>query len=110
MALSIGLPEKEGVLGDLKYQVRVLTFDSSYPTAGEPLTAGDLGLSNVIALIDLGPAVAETPITKRVALAYDDVNATLQAYGSTASTTYTAEVPSTTDLSTVIQRVLVLGK
>lgn len=111
MALTLGLPEKSGVLGDLKYQVRTVTFDNSYPTAGEALTAADLGLSDIIALFDLGPAVASTPITRKVDLRYDDVNAKLQAYGSVAvATEFEAETANTTDLSTVINRILVLGK
>ena len=111
MALSIADPEKHGVIGDLKYQIRVITFDSSYPTAGESLTPANVQLSDIIAVIDLGPAVASTPITRRVGLSYDDVNQKLQAYGSVASATeFEAEVANTTNLSTVINRVLILGK
>lgn len=111
MALTISAPEKDGVLGDIKYQVRKITFDNAYPTAGEALTAADLGLTDVIALIDLGPATASTPFTRRVHLGYDDVNSKLQAYSSVASATeYAAEVANGTDLSSVIVRVMVLGK
>lgn len=98
-------------MGDVKYQIRVLTFDNSYPTAGEPLTPADLGLTDILAIIDLGPAVASTPITRRVALKYDDVNQKIQSYGSVAvATEFEAETANTTDLSTVINRVMVFGK
>ena len=48
MALSIttssnGVDYPSGVIGDLKYKVIEITFDSSYPTGGESLTASDIG-------------------------------------------------------------------
>ena len=43
MALTI-TTVKEGILGDLRYKVLTLAFDSSYPTGGESFTASDVGM------------------------------------------------------------------
>lgn len=110
MALTIGNPIKSGVLGDLRYQIRTITFDSSYATAGESLTPADVGMSDILAIVDLGPDVA-VPATRKVDLRYDDTNQKLQAYGSVAvAVEFEAETSNTTDLSSVTNRVLILGK
>lgn len=111
MALSIGSPVKAGVMGDIRYKIVNITFDSSYPTAGEALTPATLGFSKVYAVVDCGPAGNATPITRRVTVVYDDVNSKLQAYSSVATgTEFEAEVANGTDLSSVVQRVIVYGK
>ena len=52
MALAITV-NKEGVIGDLRYKVLTLAFDSSYPTGGESFTASDVGM-DFFHLVDLG--------------------------------------------------------
>lgn len=49
MALTLS-DIKTGVAGDLRYRVMDVTFDSSYPTGGESLTAADLGWDSIIEL------------------------------------------------------------
>lgn len=111
MALAFGAPVQQGVLGDVKYQIRDITFDSSYPTAGEPMVSTDVGLMDIMAIVDLGPAGNVTPLTRRVTVVWDDVNNKLQAYSSVATgTEFEAEVANATNLSTVVQRVLIIGK
>lgn len=44
MGLTVSLV-REGVTGDLRWAAADITFDSSYPTGGESLTAADLGFT-----------------------------------------------------------------
>lgn len=39
----------KGITGDRRLVVADLTFDDDYTNGGEPLTAGDLGMSRIIA-------------------------------------------------------------
>lgn len=61
MGLTIALVDSgEGQFGNLRYQIADVTFDSSYPTGGEPLPTGTGGtpsvggIQNVLAAIDVG--------------------------------------------------------
>lgn len=98
-------------VGDLPYRIvgaqkettKDVTFDSSYPTNGEALTASDLGLNRV----EYATAV---PITgtgggENVAFAkYDVTNSKLILYNETP-----AEIGNASDVSTVIVRVVARG-
>ncbi len=87
-----------------------ITFDSSYPTAGEPLTAADLGCKVVFAVIPCG-AFRNTDATLGIVVSYDHANSKLVAYwGNAGSVSGMPEVASTTDLSTYSGRVLVIGR
>jgi hypothetical protein len=50
MALTLTV-NNEGVVGDLRYKVLSVAFDSSYPTGGESLTPGDLGWDSIALLL-----------------------------------------------------------
>lgn len=45
-----------GFIGDLKYRVMDIAFDTSYPTGGESLTPADLGLDSIFYLRASAPA------------------------------------------------------
>ena len=48
MALTIAIPDRgRTVVGNRRLVTGSLTQDSSYPTGGESLTPGDLGLSDI---------------------------------------------------------------
>ena len=51
MALTIASPsnarDTTGVPGDMKYVIKTITFDSSYPTGGESISATDVGLESI---------------------------------------------------------------
>ena len=81
------------VVGTLKVTFRTLTFDSSYPTGGEPLTAADLGLSTVV--------FATAQNKSGYSFEYDIANAKLLAYWVDTSTdgAAMAQVADTTDLN-----------
>ena len=102
-----------GVAAVFDGQVRVryanVTFDSSYATSGEALTASDFGLYNILAVFPAG--------SPNVSVAYDPTNKKLLAYktntttatGTTIAITGLNEVPSATDLSALVCQVLVVG-
>tara|TARA_R100000152_G_C6778149_1_gene208596 strand:- start:896 stop:1690 length:795 start_codon:yes stop_codon:yes gene_type:complete len=78
MALSIttssnGVDYPSGVIGDLKYKVIEITFDSSYPTGGESLTASDIGFDQIV--------LAQIEPTDGMSFAYDYTNSKVKAYG-----------------------------
>lgn len=79
-----------------------ITFDASYPTGGEALTAADCGLTTIDEFLAhaAGGRVFE----------YDYTNAKLLAYQSAGSAAALAQVPDTTDLALVVTRALVIGR
>jgi hypothetical protein len=98
MALSIttssnGTDFPSGVMGDLKYKVIELDFDSSYATGGESLAASDIGFDQIV--------LAQIEPTDGMSFAYDYTNSKVKAYG-------TGPVPvQMTDLDAAASEVLV---
>lgn len=110
MALTIAtVAGADHVAGNKRVKVRTVTFDSSYPTGGEPLTAADVGLKKLTQVIPHGPA-RNTAGTLAVNVAYDYTNSKLFAY-ETAGTVATphAEVGNTESLDTYAVRVTFVG-
>jgi hypothetical protein len=86
-----------------------VTFDSSYNTGGESLTASDLGLHK-IQHIAAGTTPAGAAGTTAVVAAFDYTNNKLQAFQSTTGAPSTlVEVAATTDLSTYVVRIRAVG-
>lgn len=89
------------VPGAQRFTVTEVTFDSSYPTGGEPLTATDLGLTTV----DFAIATLKVAGTGSVtAVFYDVANAKLLAYAAAA------QIANTTDISAVSAQVYAVGR
>lgn len=110
MAVSV-TDVKRGVLGDLKYLIADVTFDSSYPLGGEALTAGTLGLTTIY-YMDL-TAVRDPDTTDNLLIAtYDYTNSKIVAGWDNESGSNSAfvEVDDTTDISAYSVRIFVLGK
>lgn len=97
MGLTIA-PVKSYVTGDRRTVIADVTFDSSYPTGGEALTASDLGLTGTLTYVNAAPAP-----TGHVC-PYDRTNSKLMAFNGTT------EIANTTDLSTVTTRLMAIGK
>lgn len=105
MALTFANREDLSV-GNLRGVKVDITFDASYVTNGEPLTAADLGLSRVEQLIsdqgglgtDFGRVVQ-----------YDRDNELLLAFQGPTGVGPLPEVPNATDLSDLTVRVMALG-
>lgn len=97
MALAISvikrpsMPAGEAVVADV-------TFDSSYPTGGEPLTAADLGMLNIEYL-----EATQKGVASRLA-EYDYANAKLLLF-----TALSTEAANASNQSTIVVRVLAIG-
>lgn len=85
-------------LGDV---IKDVTFDSSYPTGGEPLVAADLGLTSILRLI-ASPAAGYV-------FSYDHTNGKLIAYRGGATGAVLAEESNATNMATIKTRVLARG-
>jgi hypothetical protein len=108
MALTVSL-NRPTVFGDAKVASGTITFDSSYPTNGESLTAADLALSQVDVFIPAGPA---RDANGAVAVDYDHANSKVKAYwvDTTVDGAEQAEVVNTTNLSGYSFRFVALGR
>ena len=107
MALTITVPgnasDMAGVPGNNKYVIKTCTFDSSYATGGEELTATTLGLESLhfVALsMEKSGYVAQ----------YDYTNSKIALYEAGADGAILDEVGNTTDVSAVVVRVLAFGR
>lgn len=100
MAVVIAEVERRQSLGNYFEKIVDVTFDASYPTNGEPLTAADVGLASVLSV--LAPIVQGAAVRH---VTYDIANAKLLAYAPGG-----AEVANTTDLSAVTVRLVVRGR
>lgn len=106
MALTV-TPVLATVFGNKRAKLVTITFDASYLASGEPLTAADLGLKKVDAVL--------TSATTGAVVSYDPVNAVLKAFlipaldGNSRTTSQLGEAVSTTDLSAVVVTVLAIG-
>ncbi len=93
-----------------RFRTYDVTFDSSYPTGGESLTAANVDLKKVVAVFGTGVATATVGGTTGVVVAYDHTNSKLQAFESTTGApSKLAEVASTTSLATYICRLTFVG-
>jgi hypothetical protein len=103
MAVSTTILTGPEVPGNRKLVTATITFDSSYVTGGEPLVLADLGLSRVdFITVSSGQGYHG---------AWDGslTAPKILAYRQTSATGALVEVPSTTDLSAINFKVLVLG-
>lgn len=82
---------KEGVAGDLRYWAGTITFDDSYPTGGEAITAANFGFSSTIYVLELGK-------DDGLMFQFDRTNSTIMAYFPTggASSPTTVGAPTAT--------------
>ena len=85
-----------------KFTIKRIQFDSSYPTGGEALTAGDLGFTAIHAIM------IDTETSGYVAQ-YDYSNEKVEVYEAGADGAALDEVGNTTDLSAVYIRVVAYG-
>jgi hypothetical protein len=103
MALTVATPEgaptETGVPGNMKFRIVKITFDSSYASGGEALTATTLGFGTVALVI------AQADVAQ-----YDYTNSKLALYEAGADSAALDEVTATTDVSAVVVRCLVMGR
>ena len=106
MGVSISVVDRISE-GNRKVIVADVTMDSSYPTGGESMTAGDLGLQKV-SMVQANPNAGYIP-------EYDHTNSKLKVYrqkdpaNAGGADIPLPEVGSTVDLSAVVFRVMATG-
>ena len=107
MALAITVPgnasDMVGVPGNNKYVIKTCTFDSSYASGGEALTATTLGMEQI-------HFVALSMENSGYVPQYDYTNEKIALYEAGADGAILDEVANTTDVSAVVVRVLVFGR
>lgn len=110
MALTVAkITGADHVAGNMRARVRTITFDSSYPTGGESLTAADFGLKKLFEVRPHGSFRAAAN-TSAIEVSYDHTNAKLIAFwGNAGVASVQPEVTNTTDLSTYSGRVTAIG-
>lgn len=110
MALTVAkITGADHISGNMRVKVRTVTFDASYPTGGEALTAADFGLKKLFEVRPHG-AFRNTDATLGIAVSYDHTNSKLVAYWDNAGVASgLPEVTNTTDLSTYSGRVTAIG-
>lgn len=110
MALTIAkVTGADYVAGNKKVRVRTVTFDSSYPTAGESLTAPDVGLKAIQQFIPHG-TFRNADGTAAIEVSYDYTNSKLIAHwGNAGVASVLPEVTNTTDISAYSGRVTIVG-
>lgn len=109
MALTIAkVTGADTVLGNQKLKVRDITFDSSYATGGESLTAANVGLRKIYAVFGSVGTVSDG--STGIVVKYDYTNSKLVAlWGNAGTASVLPEVTSTTDLSTYSVRLVFVG-
>lgn len=86
--MALTLSQKHNlVVGNKRLTVTNVTFDSSYPTGGEPVTAADFGLS-VLDLVLIQPPSG-------FLVEFDSTNSKLVVRNSTAGHTHTENTAAT---------------
>lgn len=103
MALTYTELDRSGQVGRLRVWVGTITFDSSYPTGGEAVDAGQFGMSSIVALI-VG-STDEAGISAR----WDHANSKLILMDEDNTSGIEAQFANTGDASAVVATVLVFG-
>lgn len=113
MALSIApvkAPAPDDVWGRHRIRIETVTFDASYPTGGESFTPAMVGMSEFALVV---PSVDANSLKGEV-VQYDYTAQKLVVLGveqdaDGTDTEALDEEDSTTDLSTLVVRVLIVG-
>ena len=82
MALTIAKlsPDPSHVSGNVKVRYRKITFDASYPTGGEALTAANFGLSQLYTVEICGGVAMKSDETLAFPIGYDETAKKLVAF------------------------------
>ena len=102
MAVSVSRVDQY-VTGNKRVTVSGVTFDSSYLSGGESLTAADLGLSDVVSAVCTIRSVGGT--VNVASAAYDPATSLIHLYDETPG-----EVSSTADVSNIVVQVEAKGR
>ncbi len=103
MAIAISSFERHGSIGTKRQHSGTITFDSSYPTGGEAVTAANFGLS-VMDHLQFNQG------EDGYVFHWDKANAKIIAYEAGADGAPLDEVADTTDLSSVVVEAIATGR
>lgn len=103
MALTI-VPLATLKTSDNETQIVNITFDSSYPTGGEALTAAELGLHSILGCVIGGINAV------RYHAGWDQANKKLMLYQEDGTSGIEAQVANASDQSAVTVTCLFVGK
>lgn len=102
MSLSFSNEEQQS-LGSVRGVTGIITFDSSYPTGGEPFVASDIGLGEILSIgINQGE--------DGYVFHWDRANDTIIVYESAGANAPLTEVANLTDLSGVVVEFIASGR
>lgn len=96
MALSVTVTNRN-VAGNLRIHTGTMSFDSSYPTGGEPITPADVGFGSTIQDMQIRPLGAALGYN----FSFDRVNLKVLAFRTDQVDDPEEEAPDTTNLSTL---------
>lgn len=99
MALTVTPVTQRQSIGNYFEKIVDVTFDSSYPTGGEALTAATLGFASILSVT--ADPIAGTTVRTAV---YDRANSKLLAYDPDGG-----QIADTTDIATISARLIVRG-
>lgn len=104
MAVTVAkVANADTIYGNRRIRVRTITFDSSYPDNGEPLTPADVGLRAITFVGDT--IVRKSDGADAVVVTYDYTNQKLIAYwGNAGTASVLPEVTDTTSLNGYVGR------
>jgi len=112
MALTLSrVKGAEFTMGRLRGYTFDVTFDSSYLTGGEILSADDVGMVNIVGAFCVGVRnAAGTAATTYNIPIYNPVTGSLQLmWGNAGTASVLPEVTSTTDVSGLTYTIVVIG-
>lgn len=94
------------VFGNKRVLLADITFDASYPSGGEPLTAATLGFTSIDRVL---PSVAVSATPEAIIVDYDESAELLIAYRVDQIDDVLEEIPDTTDLSAFTVTLQIIG-
>lgn len=97
-----GLGNEPQKIGQMKAKFCDITFDASYPTGGEPITADMFGMQKILAIV--------APASSGYAVTYVRSTGKLivRATGASSGAVF-AEIANATDLSAIVLFAIVFG-
>jgi hypothetical protein len=110
MTVAASLVGNPTVFGNKKVRILDLTFTSTYPNEGEPLSASTLGFPNAVELVILDGAPVATDGETALVAKYDYTNSKVLFFeGSTAGTALTEKTASEAYPTDTIVRAVAIG-
>ena len=104
MALTF-TEKRNGVEGNVRVWEGIVTFDSSYPTGGEAVTAGNFGFT-----LEILNVIAGQTNVAGIDAVWDSANSKVLLYDEDNTSGIAAQVADTTDMSATTVPVRVIGR